>query len=319
MENFLFTKNEKNKDILYWIRSAHYYILRFCIAIGDRVGSFFMYQKNPPPVKDFIRDIPYGNKDKRQKLDIIVPKGDGPFPVLIYIHGGGWLGGDKYHYTRIVKQLSQGGTLVFNVNYPLAPDCRFPSQFQNISLAIGWILKNAEKYGGDVNKIFLAGDSAGAHLSSWYAAAACKPELFEKTGVKNSLPLKSIKGLLLFFGVYDLETACNTEFFGMRTAVEGFIGLERDNYREIVDLSSPLRHISENYPPVFLCCGEVDKLYPQSVDFRKVLESKNVPLKPLLLDKDTYPRAFHAFLYRYYRKCAKVTIKEALDFIKKPV
>lgn len=296
---------------------AEYYPLRFIMDLGDFFGSLLIYQFNPPKVGRYLRDIPYGNDNEKQKLDVVIPRGKGPFPVMVYIHGGGWLGGNKCHYARICRQFAETGTLVFNINYRLVPEYRFPAQLQDTASAVAWAYKNALKYGGDPDKIFIAGDSAGAHLASWYGAALNNPAQHKAAGVDNMIAREKIRGLLLFFGVYDLETACNLGFNGLKPAIEGFIGIDSPNYKEIAQVASPIRHIDGLYPPVFLTCGEADRLYPQSVELDKVLTKNNVPHDSFLFSKKEYPDAHHAFLYKYFTRSAKTAMAGAREFIGK--
>ncbi len=296
---------------------GEYYPLRFIMDVGDFFGSLFIYQFNPPKVRQYIKDIPYANDDGKQMLDIVIPRGKGPFPVMVYIHGGGWLGGDKCHYARICRQFAEAGTLVFNINYRLVPEYRFPIQLQDTASAVAWAYENAAKYGGDPDKIFITGDSAGAHLASWYGAALNSPDLQKAAGISNMLPVEKIRGLLLFFGVYDMEAACHLGFNGLKPAIEGFIGLDSLNYKEIAHIASPIRHINALYPPVFLTCGEADRLFPQSVDFEKELIKNNVPHDSFLFPKKEYPDGKHAFLYKYFTKSAKTAMAGAREFIKK--
>lgn len=296
---------------------AEYYLLRFIMDVGDFFGSLLIYQLNPPKVGQYLSNIPYGNDDDKQMLDIAVPQGKGAFPVLVYIHGGGWLGGDKCHYARICRQFAEAGVLVFNINYRLVPEFRFPIQLQDTASAVAWVYRNARKYGGDPERIFVAGDSAGAHLASWYGAALNNPGLQKAAGINNIIPSEKLRGLLLFFGVYDLESACHLGFHGLKPAIEGFIGLDSPNYDEIAHTASTIRHIDSSYPPAFLTCGEADKLFPQSVALEKALLKNNVPCDSFLFPRKEYPDAHHAFIYRYFTKSAKTAMAGAREFIRK--
>ncbi|MBW2038315.1 MAG: alpha/beta hydrolase [Deltaproteobacteria bacterium] len=149
------------------------YLLKIFLSVADLIARSFIYNRNPPLTREFISDVPYGN-NRKQKVDVIVPYGEPPYPILNYVHGGGWLMGTKSNYTRICKNFANKGYLVFNLNYRLGPTYRYPIQLQDVATAIYWVFSNAKRYNGDTCKIFLSGDSAGAHLVSWYAAALQK-------------------------------------------------------------------------------------------------------------------------------------------------
>jgi acetyl esterase/lipase len=126
------------------------YIQKAVSAALEWLGRLLVFNRFPPTVGDYARDIPYDCRDRRkQSLDIAVPEGTGPFPVLVYIHGGGFHFMDKKSYTRVAKSFAHGGYIVFNINYRLAPKTVFPEQLQDVAKAIRWAYDNAESYGGD--------------------------------------------------------------------------------------------------------------------------------------------------------------------------
>ena len=105
-------------------------------------------------------------------------------PILVYVHGGGFTGGDKhtpgqFTYDNIMKWANDQGMLGFNINYRLAPKNKYPDAANDVHDALTWIAKNAAKYGGDPNRIFLWGHSAGASLVGIYVS---HPEFHYKPG-----------------------------------------------------------------------------------------------------------------------------------------
>src|SRR5690554_1227900 len=290
------------------------WFLKGFLSFGDWLGRIFIYNNNSPEVGRVIKDIPYGSH-KKQKMDIIIPDKAKDCPVLIFNHGGGWLVGNKAAYTRIGKVFAAQGYLVVNINYRLAPRYQFPVQLQDAARAIHYIYNNIQDYGGDNTKIFLGGDSAGAHLSSWYAAALKKQELFKAVNIEEIIPEKHIRGLLLFYGAYDFENAQETGFFAARTLVRGFLGKDEKLFQKRVQIASSLRHLGEDYPPVFICSGERDNLHPESVRFEQKLEQLRIPYEKQFFNRDNY-RCHHGFLNLYFYDCAKIAMGKAQKFMK---
>ena len=105
-----------------------------------------------PAVQDIHRDLAYG-EDPVQTLDIFRPDtGDlSAIPVLIYLHGGGWISADKKNYDGICARLAQNRLLVVNTNYRLAPRDRFPAQVQDVARAVTWIHRHAAERDGDLS------------------------------------------------------------------------------------------------------------------------------------------------------------------------
>lgn len=111
------------------------------------------------------KDIAYGAKEW-QKLNIYPQKNKTRTPVVIFIYGGGWYKGSKEQHHFVADALVRKGYMVVIPDYIKYPDGRFPTFVEDIALAIAWVKNNIEKYGGDANKLLLAGHSAGAHTGA---------------------------------------------------------------------------------------------------------------------------------------------------------
>src|SRR4030095_10162996 len=93
--------------------------------------------------------------------DIHLPKGDGPFPVLVYLHGGGWIMGSPKTHRRLAFRFAEAGYLVVNLHYRLAPEFPFPAAFDDCVQAIRWVNDNIASYGGDPSRLAVGGESGG--------------------------------------------------------------------------------------------------------------------------------------------------------------
>jgi len=137
------------------------------------------------PVKDLKveRDQAYGS-DTLQKLDVVWDGQGANKPVLVFVHGGGFTGGDKHNpgqFTNdnLMKWAVEQGMVGVNINYRLAPKNVLPDQTNDARDALAWVAKNVAKYGGDPNRIFLWGHSAGASLVGLYVS---HPDFYYKPG-----------------------------------------------------------------------------------------------------------------------------------------
>ncbi|MEW5725184.1 MAG: alpha/beta hydrolase [Thermodesulfobacteriota bacterium] len=148
------------------------------------------------------RDLVYarlpGVKVSLNSLDLYLPESGYCHPVVVFIHGGGWLGGDKRHVDQKPEAFVRRGYILASVNYRLSPAVRHPEHVKDVARALKFIRDNAARYRGDPTEIFLLGHSAGAHLA---ALVATDERYLEAVG----LSLRVIRGVVLLDGAgYDL-------------------------------------------------------------------------------------------------------------------
>src|SRR5437762_7696990 len=151
-----------------------------------------------------VRDIPYyegADADKvKHKLDLFLPKGQKEFPVVLFVHGGAWLHGDKSFlgiYSAVGMFFARHGIGAVVTNYRLSPAVQHPEHVKDVARAFAWTYKNIDKYGGRADQIFVCGHSAGAHLVSLLAT--------DETYLKAvGLTPKCVKGVIPISGVYSI-------------------------------------------------------------------------------------------------------------------
>ena len=131
------------------------------------------------------------------RADIAVPKGAGPHPVMIYLHGGGWAFGSPTSFRKLGMQFAEAGYLTIVLDYRLAPEHPFPAALEDTVFAIRWATDNARRWDGDGGRIAIGGDSAGGNLAL-SALTSSAPEL-------RSL----VKAAVLFYGAYDLQATAD--------------------------------------------------------------------------------------------------------------
>lgn len=273
-----------------------------------------LFNTHPPPVARVSVDVDYG-PDREQRMDIIEPHGEGPFPVLLYFHGGGWISGDKASYERICRSLATKGFVTFNVNYRLAPRHRFPAQVQDVARAVDWVCRHAQEYGGDASRVILAGDSAGAHLASWYGTSVGNEALRAAAGIDAPLARTALKGIALFYGIYDLERARTCRFPFIDLYLRSLMDGRQAASAAMLSLASPARHIHTDLPPIFICAGERDGLFPESVAYARALKDHGADLATLFFTKAQHRGATHGFLYLHRRACARSALDEVGKFL----
>ncbi|MBM1105852.1 alpha/beta hydrolase [Aurantibacter crassamenti] len=215
-------------------------------------------------------NIVYGNAaNEKLHLDIYEPKGDGPFPIAIYIHGGGWTVGDKANPddAPAIEILQKAGFIAFSINYRLAPEHRWPSCLDDIKTAIRWVKANAVNYNGDPSTMVLAGYSAGGHLAT-----------FTATLVDESIAVKAVIGLApLTDFVQELPKRGNI----LGRAQRGLLNRPQEITPESLGMLkaiSPINYVRPGLPPFLLLHGDKDQSVPfeQSILFQKKLQDNGV-------------------------------------------
>lgn len=285
------------------------YLEKLFLTIVDAVARTLIYNTNAPKVGAVFRNVPYALDDSKQRMDIVCPAGDSRRPIIVFIHGGGWVSGNKDNYLRLCKCYAREGYVVFSINYRLAPRFPFPLPLHDIALAIEWIVLHASEYQGDPTRLVLAGDSAGAHMAAWFAAGLRERQLFDNTTIKSSLSPNDVKGLLLFYGIYNLKTLKETGFPGIWSAAKAFLNGASE------ELASPIYSIDSSFPPSFICCSERDWLCSQSLELAQQLEEKGVLHETMVFSKNQYPEACHPFMELYFLRCSKQAFKASITFL----
>lgn len=275
------------------------YWLKFTSAIGTLLGSVvYNFHKHIKGIKT-KKNIKYiKNGNVYQKLDVHFPADakciynkeknrKKVYPCLIYYHGGGWACYSKNLYVTLSRRLAKMGFVVFCCNYTLAPKAKLGDIEKDCLDAFDFVTKTATNFGADANNIMLAGDSAGAHISADLVAN------FLREGDK--LRLERVKGLGLFYGVYDLSTLTKTGFPGAKNYIRASIVGGETNTQEL-DLYSPIKKDLSGFPPCFLASGEIDKLHKsQSKLMAEKLKEAGVTVSTKFFKKDE-ARAMHAFM-----------------------
>jgi len=222
-----------------------------------------------------VENVSYGSCDKWHLLDLYRPKdAEGKLPVLLNIHGGAWVYGDKKVYAPYCMYLASRGFAVINASYRLAPRHTFPAPLEDIGKMMEWVFHHADEYGLDLSNLFFVGDSAGAHLATAYTAIQLN-EAYAKNFPEIKVAKSFIpKGLLLNCGVFDMEAEWKKQGRALTPFLTDLLG-EKPTV-EAVKQMSPAQYITSDFPPVHLTTSHGDFLRKHSYRLKEVLEKKGV-------------------------------------------
>lgn len=231
------------------------------------VSSFGFAQTNPvldafPKGTILHGNIPYNNDNlPKHLLDIYLPENaKGKVPLVIFIHGGGWLSNDKYadmgYMKKTVAEIVSNGYALASIDYRFSTQAVFPAQMQDCNRAISFLYDNAGKYGFDKNRFAVMGFSAGGHLASMVGLSKNNDiPAFFMSGTSKSYRFKAVVDfygpaeLILFPGSNDAKSP------------EGLlIGAAPLSRPDLAKAASPVTYVDKNDPPFLIIHGEKDEL-----------------------------------------------------------
>ena len=287
------------------------HIVRTLFTIGDLKRDLGWV---PPTDVEAVENISYGSCDKWHLLDLYRPKdAEGKLPVLLNIHGGAWVYGDKKVYAPYCMYLATQGFAVVNASYRLAPKHTFPAPLEDVGAMVEWVVDHAEEYGLDVSNLFFVGDSAGAHLATAYTAIQLN-EAYAKSfpGIKvdeRFIP----KGLLLNCGVFDIEVEWKKQGRALTPFLTDLLG-EKPTVESVKQMS-PAQFITSDFPSVHLTTSNGDFLRKHSYRLKEVLEKKSVEVVFKEYGEKKKPQG-HVFHLNLKNKVGQECNADQLEFVK---
>jgi acetyl esterase/lipase len=199
----------------------------------------------------YIPDVPYRTCDDAQntrlELDVAYPSGGaGPFPALVFFHGGGWVVGSRKNMTPYILRAAQAGYVAIAVSYRLSPKHPFPAPVEDARCAVRWLRANADRYKIDKDHVGAVGYSAGAQL-------ACL------LGSPGEGAASRVQAVVSFYGVTDLADAKHPL---LAFVVRQYLSGPANEGKDAAKKASPLHHAGKGSAPTLLIHGDADTLVP---------------------------------------------------------
>ena len=220
-------------------------------------------------------DITYLVADNwESKLDVYRPRqATSPTPTVIYIHGGGWVGGNKNVRPLYFLPYLEMGWAVVNVAYRLARVSLAPGAVEDCRCALRWVIENADRYNFDTDKIVLTGRSAGGHLSLITGMLPASSSLDRRCLGEDNLKAAAIVN---WFGITDVDDLLEGK--NMQSYAVTWLGSQGDRH-EIAKRVSPLNYVRPGLPPVLTIHGDADTVVPyeHAVRLHRALDESGVP------------------------------------------
>lgn len=284
-------------------------VIRAVFDRGGRKTLVGLQQSIPAQPVSVVRDQRY-SKNKDELLDVYVPnsvkQAHQTVPVVVWTHGGAWLSGSKENAAPYFNLLANQGYVVVALNYSLAPGSKYPTQLHQLNDAYAYLQANAPRFNADTSKIVLAGDSAGAQLSSEMAAIVTNPAYAQEVGIKPTLKPSQLSAVVLFCGIYKMEGLAepNTTLpkivsWGDDITVWAYLGA-RNRGGPLVRQASAYYHVTRSFPATFISGGNGDPLTnAQSVPLSEKLTSLGVPVTTLFYPQNHQPSLPHEYQFKF--------------------
>lgn len=273
----------------------------------------------------YLNDVCYGDQYPNSYLDIWYTSDEiGKRPTVIYIHGGGFIFGDKVTGDPLAQKEAGGGDFfgdlakkgynVVSPNYALSPEYRFPAQVDQVDQALRFLTKHQEEYGLDMENVFLGGGSAGACLSEIYGVALTNPEYGERIGVKPSIRPEQIRGLLID------EAALSTVHFeeNMKAMLGCWMGVDELSKSPYADILNAAKWIGDTYFPSFINASNREIFFEDSArELKEILDQNGTDYDYVFWGRE-HDDLEHGYMQRYESNpYARECFERMLAFVEK--
>jgi acetyl esterase/lipase len=255
-----------------------------------------------------LTDITYLTANNyEQKLDVYRRRDlTGPQPTLIYIHGGGWIGGSKAGAMNLLMPWFEMGWTIVNVDYRLTRVSPAPAAVEDCLCAMRWVASHAQTYGIDLTRLVVSGESAGGHLA---LTTGMIPDSAGLDRQCPGAPLPKVAAIVNFYGITDVTDLLDGP--NQKAYAVSWLG-SAANREEIAKRVSPLTYVRPGLPPILTVQGDADPIVPytHSLRLQDALGKANVPHQLItvtggkhgLFTADEYIRVYaeiRAFLAKY--------------------
>lgn len=242
-----------------------------------------------------------------QVVDVYVPASKGPHPLVLYIHGGGWVGGHTRHsgalanFPAVLAQLTAEGFTVASLEYRLSSEAKFPAQLQDAKAALRFLGDHAAQYKIDASRVGVWGGSAGGHLTA-LTALTCHDTALDPKADKDVCATAAVT----WYGVFDFPALVASRPGGADGAAQQLMGCEGACTAQQLGFASPVSYIDAKDPPFLLIHGEDDKVVPvaQSHLAEERLRAAGVPVEAIYI-----PGVDHSFIGKTPAETRAATVK----------
>ena len=273
------------------------------------------YEKYVEKVNRIV-DLRYSSKYADNLFDLYLPKESENHPIIIWLHGGAFVGGDKKDVEEYATLLAARGYAVLSANYERAPELKYSNQLKQIEEIYSYTLKIAQTYNLNTEDLYLAGDSAGAHLVAQFTLIQTSEEYASIMNFNQIVPENGIKGLLLYCGPYNVQKIKDVKnkiaaFLFSQTSW-AYFGTKNweEKYGEIATIK---HHIPKTFPRVFITDGNTGSFEEHAKELAIELEKKQISVATFFIPKET--KTNHEYQFKLDTEAGLNSLEETIKFL----
>ncbi|MGB9476429.1 MAG: alpha/beta hydrolase [Candidatus Udaeobacter sp.] len=291
-------------------------LITYAFAKGARASEAAL-EKHVPSGIVARRDVAYGS-GKNETFDLYYQQeGNAPRPTIVWVHGGGFVAGNKNGITNYMKILAGHGYTMIAVEYSRGYGTTYPQPVEEVNAALGFVVRNAANLKVDPAKIVLAGDSAGAHIASQVAMITTDPDYARAIGLTRQLKVNQLLAMLLFSGVYDpsaVNPVGNHGWF-LKAMLWAYSGVKNFRADDRFKLMSVTGNVTRTFPPTFISSGNADPLAPQAVALAEKLMRLGVRVDSLFFPSNHVPPLPHEYQFNLDAPTGQEALQRMLAFL----
>jgi len=295
-------------------------LIRYAFNKGAEKANEGLAKHVPDGITE-IHNQQYDVNDNDAFLDVYYPSvisnTDKQLPVVVWIHGGGWVSGRKEDSANYYRILSSKGYTVVSLDYSVAPGERYPTPLKQVNKALAYLKENAKHLHIDPSHFILAGDSGGAHIAAQAGNIIYNSEYAQAFNIVPSITSSQLSGLLLYCGPYDAE---NINLEGgydsfIRNILWAYLGEKDFTKAPLFKTFSVINYVDNRFPPAFISVGNGDPLHVQSTALARKLAASNVKVDTLFYPSDYVPSLPHEYQFNLDIDAGKLALERSVNFI----
>lgn len=298
------------------------------------------------------KDLEYPSQYGNHMYDLYLPKKEGKHPLILWVHGGAFVAGDKAGVENWGVMLAGQGYAVAAMNYCLAPEAAYPAQIRQICEALTAVASFSESSarkgkivvpsedsvirdagsvtpgagttvqqgnGIDLGNVAVAGDSAGAYMAAQFAVAHANPVLAEQIGVASPLGKNTLKCALLFCGPYNVKRMFNVEDKKLRLFISrigwSFLGKKNWSRAPLISTVTPMDFVTRQTVPCYITDGNTMSFEPQGRALGEALRKNGVKVKERYFARKEYGEVSHEYQMRLETENAMHCFEDVVEFL----
>lgn len=264
--------------------------------------------------------IAHTPSDPQGRVDLYLPPGAPPaggWPVVVWVHGGAWVAGDKSDVGNWLRIVASRGYAAVDPAYTRAPAGVHPGPARQVNAALDWVVREGRAQGLDPTRLVLAGDSAGAQIAAQAGIAQVDAAYATRLGIVPALPAGALRGLVLFCGGYDPALVKGEGVFGwfINTVFWAYFGQKDWRASPMLgDFAIPA-NLPAGLPPLFVSAGNADPLLAQSRALAVAAEAKGIRVDRLFFPDDFQPPLGHEYQFALNGEAGRQAFDRMIAFL----